>query len=541
MMKTKTIRETGTQIMAWLAEHGKQSCRKLGAQLALSKSSVHRHLQARARRNQHPGSCLWETEAGQAWLRRLYFGVLDCFGLGNNIGAEKLSAFFKVIQLDAHVGASPSALGARLKQMENLLPQFQTECESGQSAQRRQVVLAGDETFFGELLILVLMDLTSGYLLVEEIAEDRQFATWFQAAAPKLKALNLAVDHAVTDRAKALIKLAVEGFGCSSGADLFHAQYDISKWLGSRVQRQWERAQKTLQEAETDLQKLKDAGTAARTRRDFQRGVVTRAKRGCRKMEWVREAYLATLHGVSEAIQPFSLAESTPQTATEIAHNLEDKARSFETIAHRCSIRDRKGILGKFRKQFQDLASGVNVWWMGVTESLSAHNLAQDKQEWVLHTTLPAIYWHHQMEKTQNAEQRKKYAANWQQAVAGFQAHPLTADIPEDELTYWQAWAEEAAGRFHRSSSAVEGRNGYLSQMYHNRRGLEPGRLTALTVMHNYGIKRSDGTTAAERLFGTPFPDVFEWLVEQMGELPLARKGKRRALRNPLNLNPVPA
>ncbi len=178
---------------------------------------------------------------------------------------------------------------------------------------------------------------------------------------------------------------------------------------------------------------------------------------------------------------------------------------------------------------------------MGVTESLSAHHLDYDKQEWLLHTTLPAIYWHHQREKTQNAEPRKKYAANWHQAVAGFQAHPLTADIPEDELTYWQAWAEEAAGRFHRSSSAVEGRNGYLSQMYHNRRGLEPGRLTALTVMHNYGIKRSDGTTAAERLFGTPFPDVFEWLVEQMGELPLARKGKRRAIRNPLNLNLVPA
>ena len=77
--------------------------------------------------------------------------------------------------------------------------------------------------------------------------------------------------------------------------------------------------------------------------------------------------------------------------------------------------------------------------------------------------------------------------------------------------------------------------------MYHNRRGLEPGRLQALTVMHNYGITRSDGTTAAERLFGTPFPDVFDWLVGQMGELPLARKGKRRAIRNPLNLNPVPA
>ncbi len=105
MMKTKTIRETGQKIMAWIAAHGKQSCRKLGAQLALSKSSVHRHLQARESRKQHPESCFWETEAGQAWLRRLFFGVLYCFGLGNNIGAEKLSAFFTAIRLDAHVRA----------------------------------------------------------------------------------------------------------------------------------------------------------------------------------------------------------------------------------------------------------------------------------------------------------------------------------------------------------------------------------------------------------------------------------------------------
>ena len=433
------MRETGQKIMAWMAAHGKQSCRKLGTQLARSKSSVHRHLQARARRNQHPESGFWETEEGAAWLRRLYFGVLYCFGLGNNIGAEKLAAFFKIIRLDTHVGASASALGARLRQMEEILPQFQKECESGQVAQRRQVVLAGDETFFGELLILVLMDLTSGYLLVEEITADRKFATWLQAAEPRLKALNLEVDQAVTDRAKALIKLAGAGFGCPSGADLFHAQSDISKWLGARVQRQWERAQKTLQASETALQDLQAKGAAARSLRDFKKGVVNRAKRGCRKMEQMREAYLENLHGVAEALHPFSLADSSPQTATAIQHNLEEKARSFENIAHRCSLMDHKGSLAKFRNQFKDLASCVSVWWGWVTESLQAHNLAQEKQAWMLQTVLPTVYWHHQREKTQNAAQRKKYQDNWQQALAGFQAHPVTTALSEEELKYGQA------------------------------------------------------------------------------------------------------
>jgi hypothetical protein len=35
-----------------------------------------------------------------------------------------------------------------------------------------------------------------------------------------------------------------------------------------------------------------------------------------------------------------------------------------------------------------------------------------------------------------------------------------------------------------------------------------------LTVIHNFALKRSDGTTGAERLFGMQFPDLFEYLVE---------------------------
>jgi hypothetical protein len=37
--------------------------------------------------------------------------------------------------------------------------------------------------------------------------------------------------------------------------------------------------------------------------------------------------------------------------------------------------------------------------------------------------------------------------------------------------------------------------------------------LKALTVIHNYMVKRADGTTAAERFFGQKHRDVFTWLV----------------------------
>jgi hypothetical protein len=68
--------------------------------------------------------------------------------------------------------------------------------------------------------------------------------------------------------------------------------------------------------------------------------------------------------------------------------------------------------------------------------------------------------------------------------------------------------------------------------MYPNGRGLSQQRLRALTVIHNYGLKRQDGTTAAMRLFATDFPDVFPWLLDPiMGPLPLPREHHERVLK----------
>jgi len=48
-----------------IREHGKQSVRRLADRTGLSKSSVHRHLQAIDRRDRYPESSLWDTEAGR--------------------------------------------------------------------------------------------------------------------------------------------------------------------------------------------------------------------------------------------------------------------------------------------------------------------------------------------------------------------------------------------------------------------------------------------------------------------------------------------
>jgi hypothetical protein len=167
--------------------------------------------------------------------------------------------------------------------------------------------------------------------------------------------------------------------------------------------------------------------------------------------------------------------------------------------------------------------------------------LGKAQQDWLLYSLLPVIYWYLQMQKTDNSELKKVYKKAYLHALKTWQNHPFTLATPLSEINQWQTWAEWIVGKFQRSSSAVEGRNGCLSQMYHTGRGLTAKRLHALTVIHNFGIKRRDGTTAAERLFNTQFPELLEWLIGNMKELPIPRAGKPRVAPDPLNLQAVAA
>jgi hypothetical protein len=138
----------------------------------------------------------------------------------------------------------------RLKRLEALVLTYQQEQESQRPPSWREIIASADETFFNEFMILILMDLSSGYLLREEQTTDRSYETWQAKAQARLQALGVPVRHVISDRTKALIKLATHGFHCAPGADLFHGQYELSKWLGASFYCRLGRAVKRLNNAQ---------------------------------------------------------------------------------------------------------------------------------------------------------------------------------------------------------------------------------------------------------------------------------------------------
>lgn len=542
MSVTAAVRNRDSKVLANITKFGQQSLRKIAKATGLSKSSVGRSMQAQAKRDQHPESYLWETKAGQAWLCLLVIAMLYVFGLKGNQGAERMSEFLKLVHLDTHVGASPSTLRKMIHQMEELLVKFQKEQEAEQGKKgdpKREVIASGDETWFNGNLLLVLVELSSGYLIMEEEAEDRSYETWNIRAQARLKELNLDVLHFISDRGKSLIKLATAGFGCLSGADIFHAQYGISKWLGRSLHGKLGCASKQLNEAKAKLLKLEEKEAASEEIVAHKQQVKEKQE----KFDIVKagkQAYSEAQQLISATVHVFTIKDNQAQSSEQVEERLEEQAQCFERIALEHSVKDNKCALGKFRRQIKDVASIVDAWWLWTKKSL-ASDIETGLRTWLLYVLLPVIYWYHQLQKTQNSEMRVLYKAAYQEAYAAYASHHLTKTISKQDLNIWRSWAEWASNNFHRASSAVEGRNGVLAQSYHNRRGLPTQRLSALTVIHNYDTRRNDGSIPAERLFGDQFPDLFDWLLNQISALPLPRRPRQRIRHDPLAVGAVPA
>lgn len=131
------------------------------------------------------------------------------------------------------------------------------------------------------------------------------------------------------------------------------------------------------------------------------------------------------------------------------------------------------------------------------------------------------------LQKAKKKRQKERVKATLSRLEEELTTSPLWGQISEPVQQEWKRKALECACVFQRSSSCVEGRNGQLSLKFHAFRRVNKNTLRVLTVLHNFFIRRADGTTAAERFFEEKPRDLFEWLLDKV-ELPRPRKKHKR-------------
>ena len=518
--------EKSLRIFKCLCDHGRQGVRRMAQQTGLSKSSVHRLTQARERRDLHPESWLWETAEGRQWLTRLLVATLYTFGLKRGVGVDTISEFFARLRLETQVGCSPSALRGVMQVLEQtiLATGHSWEQDGTAGGEVPEIIGAVDETFLARL-VLIFLDLPTGYILLEEAADDRSYATWKALVDKRLEALGAPVRYLVSDRATALLQLAEQGLECLSIPDVFHLVHAIVKSYSLAIGRQLRQARQALQQAEDRLQRHQERGRQDPAAREATRQVAV-TQREVRRWETIQGEYRQRLETLSLTLHPFALEDSAPQTSMQVESRVQAQVEAIEALAHRQQLPDRQATMKKVKKQLPDLAALVDFWWAGVRQDLEQAAVSRLWATWAQETLLPKVYWEHQVPRTRCAQRKAKMQQALEMISGTFATHALTRCLPPHALGDWYAWATRQVQAFQRASSAVEGRNGTLAQLHHNQRGLPKQRYKVWAVLHNVDCRAADGTTPAARFFRRPFPDLFETVLFHIHDIPLPRHRK---------------
>ena len=212
---------------AAIKSRGKKSLAKLSQLTGHSKSSTQRQIKKIKNRSNILGAEFFETAEGSTWLRRLVLAVTLVFGLQGNIGADRLALFFDILCVTSFIAVSASSMGRLKNTMMQKLQDYQKELQPtlDKLSAHLSIVAGADETFFDRLLILLFMDLSSGYICVEEAAENRKATTWNNKTA-LVRSRFKGILCLGSDRAKSLIKCTKDA-KIKSIAELYHLQQSV--------------------------------------------------------------------------------------------------------------------------------------------------------------------------------------------------------------------------------------------------------------------------------------------------------------------------
>jgi hypothetical protein len=383
-----------------------------------------------------------------------------------------------------------------------------------------------DETFLQHMM-LVFMDLATGYLLMEEVAADRRFDTWYGGVNKRLTTFGTEVLYLVSDRAKALIKLAHTGLGCLSIPDLFHLSHDLAKGYSLAIFARLRQAKRDLEQAKQRLETVQQNAQAKHDHIEQAQGRVAACAASVKHWQEVGHAWRQHLSHLSCLLHPGRLVDSTPQTSKAVEEQLRVELEAIETLLETNGLPVKPNTLDKVRKQLAGVSALVDFWWQTVRQDLAQLAMTPRWTQWAEEVLLPRMYWQEQLRRTRCPEQKAQITLVLHVVEEAFERHPCTGQLKPEVLAGWKAWAAEHARAFQRASSAVEGRNGYLSQMQHNHRGLPRRRYPVWTVLHNFDGRAADGTTPASRFFRRSFPDLFESVLSQIDTLPMPRQRRQ--------------
>ena len=396
-------------------------------------------------------------------------------------------------------------------------------------------------------LALVATEPVSNYIVLEQAAHARDQDTWHRLMEEALAGLNCQVIQSTSDEAPGLLAYVEHHLGAHHSPDLFHVQHELVKAVSGALATKQRAAGKAATEARATLaqrqERLQNPSDALEKRGPGRPPKATAsleqvaqqaeaASRESQRLSGQREQVARSIRAIGHAYHFVDLERGVRRNSKLIAGDIQAQIDTIRAIAQQEHLSetclDRIEKAERVVPKMQATIAFVSGY---VRQQVSHMDLAPPVS-YAMHASLiPSFY----LERV--AHTRTVSGGEPLRALADHLRTPLfapggvCAELSPTEQIQLKQQAQTLAEVFQRSSSNVEGRNGYLSLRNHQLRGLgHPRKRACLTAVHNFCLTRADGTTAAERFFGQKPRSMFAAILASVDIPPAPLSPPRQAV-----------
>jgi hypothetical protein len=492
-------------------------------------------------------AAFFQSGPGLAFLHRIVIAFhLVCVEVGA-CGIRLVCLFLNLTGLNRFVAASYGAQQQVNLQVEQAMVTYRHD-ETARLAQdmpRKDLTVTQDETFTGGLC-LVTMDPESNFIILEQLAQTRDQVMWNDLMAPALAQLNCRVIQSTSDEAPGLLAYVEHYLEAHHSPDLFHVQHELVKAVSGPIATKEREVYKAVTEAreqikrlQTDPQSAGDEPARRRSGRSPKEPVsleqaeqaLEAASREHERLAQQREQVKASIRGIGRAYHFVDLERGVRRNGKLIAGDIHahiDTIRTFaqqEHLSETCLDR-----LAKAKRVVPKMQATIEFVSGYVRQQVRQLDVAPPAS-YAMHAKLIPSYYLDRVAQTRSVSDGEplRELAERLRAPLLEPGGALSALSPE-ALAQLHDEAKRLATVFQRSSSNVEGRNGYLSLRSHQLRGLDlPRKRECFTAIHNFFLAQPDGTTAAERFFGQKPRSMFAAILESVELAPVPLSPPRKA------------
>ena len=480
-----------------------------------------------------------ESGPGLAFLHRLVMALHLVFVEMGACGIRLVCRFLELTALNRFVGTSYGTQQQVNRHVEEAMVTYQRE-ETARLAEQmpsQDITVTQDETFTGGLC-LVAIEPVSNYILLEHPAEARNYDTWSELMEGALAPLKCNVIQSTSDEAPGLLAYVEHHLGAHHSPDVFHVQHELSKAVSAPLAAKQRAAAKATTKAEETLTRMQEQlhnttdepakrgpGRPAKVAASLEQAAweVEAARHEHQRLIGQRETVRQSLRAIGHAYHFVDLERGVRRNGKLIANDIRQHIETIRTISQQEKLSQRcLDRIAKAERVVPKMQATIEFVSGYVRQQVSQLALPQPAS-YAMHAHLIPSYYLERVAATKliHDGQALRELAECIRTSLFEPGGALSALHPLE-----QGWLKQKAAKladvFQRSSSNVEGRNGYLSLRNHQLRGLDhPRKRACLTAVHNFCLTRADGTTAAERFFGQRPRSMFAAILASV-EIPPA-------------------